>query len=68
MKPSVKYGPCPICNFSTWSVHGPNGDHWMCSRSQIEAVTYAAERFAATKQPGSGDRLHQLVSQKVSSE
>lgn len=67
MKPTVKYGPCPICDISTWSVHGPDGDHWMCTSDQTTAVNYAAERSAATKQPGSGDQLRQLVSQKVSS-
>ena len=66
MRPTVKYGPCPFCGFNTWSVHGPNGDHWMCSKSQIQAMDYAAERSAATKQPGSGDQLRQLVSQEVS--
>jgi hypothetical protein len=39
----------------------------MCTSDQTTAVNYAAERSAATNQPGSGDLLRQLVSQKVSS-
>jgi hypothetical protein len=38
----------------------------MCTNSQIDAMNYAAERSASIKQPGSGDQLRQLVSQKVS--
>gem|GEM_PF-6520719 len=66
MKPSVNYGPCPICDVDVWSVYGPNGDHWMCTSNQTTAINYAAERSAATNQPGSGDQLRQLVREVVS--
>jgi hypothetical protein len=54
VKPTVKYGPCPICDVDTWSVHGPDGDHWMCTSSQIDAINYAAERSTARGLPGTG--------------